>query len=226
MASLGPEGNLVKAAFFIGLACVVDYFDGFIARWLKVSSEIGKELDSLADVVSFGVAPAFIFYMLGGTCFTMGYFCINTYVIMLLPVFSALRLAKFNLDTRQSDSFIGIPTPANALFIGSIPLILEHDRWNVSWLFENQYFLVIYPLLMSWLMISEIPLLSLKFKNFKWEKNKLRFILILITVLSFIIFGYAGIPFSIVMYVLLSVSNNMKQKADERKDRRDNSIIT
>lgn len=203
----------MSASVFIGIAAVLDFFDGFVARALKAYSEIGKQLDSLADVVSFGVAPGMIFYSLAGTCFTVpGGFCINTYLAFLIPVFSAVRLAKFNIDTRQSDSFIGVPTPANAIFIASIPFIMHHDAYGVAWFFENRYFLLLFPFLSAYMLVAELPLLALKFRNFKWEGNQYRFVLIGASVLSVVLFQYLGIALAIVLYVLISIIHNIQQK--------------
>lgn len=204
------QGNLTEASLWIGGAAILDFFDGFVARLLKVGSELGKQLDSLADVVSFGVAPGMICYAMAGQCFGEG-FCINKYLPFLIPAFSAVRLAKFNIDTRQSDSFIGLPTPANALFIASIPFIIQHNSLGIGWLFEHRYFLIFFPLLSAYLLVAELPLLALKFKHFKWIGNQFRYILILTSILSVIFFQYLGVALAIVFYVLLSVLQQMIQ---------------
>jgi CDP-diacylglycerol--serine O-phosphatidyltransferase len=209
------NGNLTHAAMLIGAAAILDFFDGFAARLLKVSGELGKQLDSLADVVSFGVAPGFIFYGISGQCFGDG-FCINQYLFLLIPVFSALRLAKFNIDTRQSDSFIGVPTPANSIFIGSLPFILQYDTYGLTPIITSNYFVIIFPIISAYLLVAELPLLALKFKNFSWADNKWRFILIICCILSIAIFKFAGIALSIIIYVLISIINNIsKQKQHE-----------
>lgn len=204
------EGRLTDASLWIGGAAILDFFDGFVARLLKVSSEIGKQLDSLADVVSFGVAPGMIFYMMAGTCFGPG-FCINAYLPFLIPAFSAFRLAKFNLDTRQSDSFIGLPTPANAMFIGSLPFIINNDVYGVAWLIEHRYFMSAFPILSAYMLVAELPLLALKFKHFKWGGNEFRYMLILLSLVSIGLFHYHGIALAIVIYVLLSVIQQLIQ---------------
>lgn len=211
------------ASVYIGMAAVADFFDGFAARLLKVHSEMGKQLDSLADVVSFGVAPGMIIFFLSGQCFFEqgggmcigGCFatCINPYVALLIPVFSAIRLAKFNIDTRQSDSFIGVPTPANAIFIASIPFILQHDTLGLSGFFTNRYFLITFPFVSAYMLVAELPLLALKFKNFTWADNKARFILIAAALASVIAFGYTGIAIAIVLYVLISIIHNYINKS-------------
>lgn len=204
MAAL--RGELMLASVFIGSAAVLDFFDGFAARLLHVQGELGKQLDSLADVVSFGVAPGFIIYALNPLC--SGSFCINQYVFLLIPVFSAMRLAKFNLDTRQSDSFIGLPTPANAIFIASLPFIMHYDTYGLSGIIAHRWFYVFFPFLSAYLLVAELPLLALKFKNFGWSSNKARFILIAGCVLSVLIFKFAGVALSIILYIIISIINN------------------
>ena len=165
------------ALLMICAGAVFDFFDGMVARLLGVSSPIGKELDSLADVVTFGVAPSAIVF---------GLFCEVHYPELLVPfmknipytaflmaAFSALRLAKFNLDERQTSSFIGLPTPANALFWGS--LVVGQHAFLVSLKF-NAIFLFLFMLLSCMLLVAEVPLFSLKFKNLSWEHNKVQFI--------------------------------------------------
>jgi CDP-diacylglycerol--serine O-phosphatidyltransferase len=206
------NGELTIASMYIGAAAILDYFDGFAARALKAYSEIGKQLDSLADMVSFGVAPGMIFYGLSGQCFSTTGFCINMYIPFLIPVFSAIRLANFNIDTRQSDSFIGVPTPANAIFIASIPFVIQYDSFGAAWIFENYYFLLLFPFLSAYMLVAELPLLALKFKHFKWTGNEYRFILIGVSVVSIILFQYLGIALAIILYVLISIIHNTTQK--------------
>lgn len=187
----------IASAWFVWAACVFDFFDGFAARLLKVTSPIGKELDSLADMVSFGVLPAIVMKNM----LEVSGAGIWSWVGLSLAVFSALRLAKFNIDTRQSDSFIGVPTPANALFICGLPslIILFPDGWI------GAIPLAVLTFLFSWLMVSSIPLFALKFKNFAWSDNKLRFTFLFATVLLIAIFHEAGLPMSILLYILFSL---------------------
>ncbi len=206
------DGRLQTASIFIVSAAVLDFFDGFIARALGAYSELGKQLDSLADMVSFGVAPGMIFYMMSGKCFATDGFCINTYTALLIPVFSGLRLAKFNIDTRQTDSFIGVPTPAIAIFIASIPFVLSNSSLGLAKVFEHEYFLKFFPLLAAYLLTSEIPLLALKFKSFGWKGNEFRYLLILISLVSVLLFTYEGVAIAIVCYVLLSLVQNLYKK--------------
>lgn len=187
----------IPTAWFVWAACVFDFFDGFAARLLKVSSPIGKELDSLADMVSFGVLPAI---MMKNMLATSG-LGVWSWIGLSLAVFAAIRLAKFNIDTRQSDSFIGIPTPAHALFVCGIPTLMTA--------FPSNWFgsipLVIVTILFSWLMISPIPLFALKFKNFNWGENNLRFTFLVFAVLLIAIFKAAGVPLAILLYIIFSL---------------------
>ena len=214
------EGQLEQAAWMIALAAVFDFLDGFAARMLKVTSEVGKELDSLADVISFGLAPGMIlFSMLSNTntCPEMDIAGRNIvpFVAFLIPAFSAYRLAKFNLDTRQTESFIGLPTPANALLIASFPLIVNQGEnylgINME-IFANVIthagFLFPFIFLFSWLLIAEIPLMSLKFKSFKWGDNKIRYGFLISSLLLFIIFLYLSVPLIILLYLVLSFLGN------------------
>ena len=211
------EGNLITAAWLIGLAGVFDFFDGFLARLLHVSSPIGKELDSLADMVTFGVLPALIIYHLiinsctSGTC-TVGLFGFyKPYIALALAVSSALRLAKFNIDTRQSESFIGVPTPANGLLIASLPLILHFQPEYTSYIL-NFNLLVFYSIIMSYLMVAELPLFALKFKSFGWKGNEIKFIFLGISVVLMILLKFVSVPLIIFLYIGLSVINNRRSE--------------
>jgi CDP-diacylglycerol---serine O-phosphatidyltransferase len=187
----------IPSAWFVWAACVFDFFDGFSARLLKVSSPIGKELDSLADVVSFGVLPAIVMKNMMDSAGLGNW----SWVGLLLAVFAALRLAKFNVDTRQSDSFIGVPTPAHALFICGIPSLAS--LFPVGWV--SGIALMVITFLFSWLMVSPLPLFALKFKDFKWDGNKMRFTFLLLSVLLIAIFKEAGLPLAILLYILFSL---------------------
>ncbi|GAB2956182.1 CDP-alcohol phosphatidyltransferase family protein [Hymenobacter coalescens] len=197
---------LVHAAFLIGIAAIADFFDGLVARALRVSSPIGKDLDSLADMVSFGVVPGAILFKL------LQYVLLATelpksmaYLAFTVSIFSALRLAKFNNDTRQSDSFIGVPTPANTMLIASLPLILANDKFGVGFFILNPWVLLGLTFLMSRLLVAELPLFALKFKNFKWQDNSLRFVFLLLSVLLLVLLQAVAVPLIILLYVLLSV---------------------
>jgi CDP-diacylglycerol--serine O-phosphatidyltransferase len=248
------NGNLVWSAYLVGIAAVLDFFDGFAARLLKVSGELGKQLDSLADMVTFGVVPGVVMYHLIEDAINFkdvfSLFSAETpadsitrllpYTAFLITIFSCLRLAKFNIDTRQTDSFIGVPTPANSILICSFPLIMQQvlpeaftafsplslissapQESYLTWLtifqytFGNTYFLVGLTLLMSYLLIAELPLFALKFKNFGWAGNKIRYSFLIISMILLILFQFIAIPFIIFLYIVLSIINNMigKQKS-------------
>jgi CDP-diacylglycerol--serine O-phosphatidyltransferase len=211
---LAVQNHLDFAAFFIAIAAMFDFMDGMAARLLHVKSEIGKELDSLADVVSFGVLPGIIIYQLmvnsPNTPAAGSYVSIFSLIAFIIPVLSAVRLAKFNLDTRQTTSFIGLPVPANALFLGSLPLIQIQARYSdsFSWLTvitDNYYVLVVIAIGMSLLLVSKIPLISLKFRNLKFADNKPQFILVAFAVISFAVVTFTAIPVIILAYILLSL---------------------
>lgn len=203
--------NYFWAVTFILLGAVFDFFDGMVARALGVSSPIGKELDSLADVVTFGVAPsAMLFCLFGEVQYPMwmeGLRCIMPYTAFIMAAFSALRLAKFNLDTRQTTSFIGLPTPANALFWGS--LIVGQHAFLVSVKF-NAMFLFLFMLLMCFLLVAELPLFALKFRNLSWADNKVKYIFLLGCLPCFWLEEscFAGI---ILWYVVLSILSPLLQ---------------
>lgn len=192
------EGNTVPAAYFVWAACVFDFFDGFVARWLNVSSAIGKELDSLADMVSFGALPSIMMYA-----------WINAqtenqwlpYTAFLIAVFSALRLAKFNIDTRQTTSFIGVPTPANALFLTALPFLPN----QILQIVQKPWLLVVIVVVFSLLLVSELELFALKFKNFAWQGNELRFTFLLLAVLLIMVIPKSSLPLIILLYILLSL---------------------
>lgn len=194
------EGRNVPAAYFVWVACVFDFFDGFAARMLKVSSPIGKELDSLADVVSFGVLPSMVMYRMLADSTTSEAI---PFIGFMIAMFSALRLAIFNVDETQRDSFKGLNTPANTLFITSLPLL----RGTVGdWLYAPETLLLI-TVVFSFLLVSRIEIFALKFKNFSWADNKVRFTFLGLSVLLLIIFQVAAIPLIILLYIGLSLGD-------------------
>lgn len=198
------DGSLYLAAYLIAAAAVIDFFDGFVARLLNAQSPIGQQLDSLADVVSFGVAPGFIFYYFAGVCLNSDSFCITPYFAFLIPIFSAIRLAKFNIDTRQTYGFIGLPTPANALLIASIPFVADQYLF-LKPITDSQIFLRSIPMLSAYLLTSEIPMLSLKFQSAALKDNYMKIILLVIGAISIALFREAGVAISILAYILLSI---------------------
>lgn len=205
-----PE-KIWMASFYIGLAAVVDFLDGFIARLFKASSEMGKQLDSLADIVSFGVAPGLIIYQFLRLSFAQQEGGIDISILWLMPALilpcaAAYRLAKFNLDNSQAFSFKGLPVPAVGILIASLPLIY----WNVNeaWVINlllNKWFLYGLVLLLSYLMVSNIPLMSLKFKNFGIKDNLSKYLLAVISIAAIVILKWLAIPVIILAYVLVSL---------------------
>lgn len=200
------DGKLRVAAIAILIAAVFDFLDGLVARLLNAYSEIGKQLDSLADMVSFGVLPSAIVYQLFLKAPQVGplslYLNLSAF---LIAVFSALRLAKFNTDERQSENFIGLPTPANAILIASLPMILEKHNFFLSAYILNPFFLFLFSLGMGFMMVAEIPLISLKFRTVYLKENLLRYILIVSSVLLIAILKFAAVPFIILLYFILSL---------------------
>lgn len=200
------EAKYDLALIFIILSAVFDFFDGMMARLLNAHSVIGKDLDSLADDVSFGVAPSLIVFSLfkemhypAGMESLASFF---PYLAFLISVFSALRLAKFNNDTRQTSSFVGLPVPANALFWASL-VAGAHD-FLITDSF-NPIYLLILVCIFSWLLVAEIPMFSLKFKNLSWKSNKISFIFLIVCVPFLIFLGICSFAAIIVWYILLSL---------------------
>ncbi|GHU62425.1 CDP-diacylglycerol--serine O-phosphatidyltransferase [Bacteroidia bacterium] len=194
--------NYIGAFVFILLAAIFDFFDGFAARLLKAFSPIGADLDSLADVVSFGVAPGFIVFSFLSGFPSVG---ILEYSAFLIPIFSALRLAKFNIDTRQTTSFLGLPVPANALFWASLVPALSPYTEGKEMFFSGIMLALI--LVFSSLMVSELPMFSLKFKHYGWKENQWPYALILTTIILTVLFQFLGVSLSIVCYIVFSLIN-------------------
>lgn len=199
------EGNYQAALGFIILSAVFDFFDGMLARLLKAPSAIGKELDSLADDISFGVAPSLIIFSflkeVSYPDFLLGVKEYIPYLAFLIAVFSGLRLAKFNVDERQTSSFIGLPTPANALFWGAL-IVGGYDFLLAHF---NVIYLLIAVCFFSWLLIAEIPMFSLKFKNLSWKDNKISFIFLIVCAPLLIFLGISGFAAIIAWYIILSL---------------------
>jgi CDP-diacylglycerol--serine O-phosphatidyltransferase len=195
-----PYFPIEVAAYFVWAACLFDFFDGFAARLLMVSSPIGKELDSLADMVSFGVLPTLVMYSLLNS--TRPAFPIS-YVALLLVLFSALRLAKFNVDETQKDSFTGLPTPANALFITALVFLPAplHEAIHNTWT------LVLITVVFSFLLIAPLELFALKFKNFAWPDNSVRFIFIALSTALILLLRAGSVPLIILLYITVSLVN-------------------
>lgn len=220
------NGKVTEATLCIGAALIVDFFDGFTARMLHVSSPIGKELDSLADVVSFGVLPGIMLTLMIASITTgvpyEGISDINLFersafsfymLLGTLPaMFSAVRLAKFNLDTRQSDRFFGVPTPSNAMVVASFNLIAIDPDSFLFTLVNNLYFICGYCILISYLLIAEIPLMALKFKEFSWKNNKYRYLLIIVSLLLVALLQKESLLLIMTAFVLLSLLQNKSEE--------------
>jgi CDP-diacylglycerol---serine O-phosphatidyltransferase len=194
-------GNIKAGAYCIFLAAVCDFLDGFVARLLKVQGEMGKQLDSLADLVTFGVLPAMIMFAMIDSGSESEYL---PFAAFLIGIFSAWRLAKFNIDERQSDRFIGVPTPANALLISTLPFLAESSATAQN-LLSNPTLLLAITLVMSFLLVAELPLIALKFKDYSFQKNVFRYLILIVSLIFLIILGIAGIPFAIIFYIAASI---------------------
>jgi CDP-diacylglycerol--serine O-phosphatidyltransferase len=228
---MAVSDKLAEAAFFVFLGIFFDFFDGFFARKFNVQGELGKQLDSLADVVTSGVVPGIVMFQLmllagTGKMFMelssetgswQGYYQTLYYFIpftgFVITLASAFRLANFNIDVRQSSSFIGLPTPAMSIFIVSLPLILMYS--------ENSFFIQmlgnIYVLLGitiggSYLMNAEIPLFALKFKNYKWKGNEMKYVFLAATIGMLVTLKTVAVPLTIILYIILSMIDNRSKK--------------
>ncbi len=192
------EGRDIPAAYFVWVAAVFDFFDGFAARMLKVSSPIGKELDSLADMVSFGLLPSLVMYkMLAGISSSSWL----PFVAFFIAVGAAVRLAIFNVDETQSDSFKGLNTPSNTLFITALPLL----GGSVSGWVQTEWVLLTITLVFSWLMVSPIRFFAFKFKNFSWGDNKVRFTFLALSAILLATLQVSAIPLIILLYIASSL---------------------
>ncbi|MFQ3181404.1 MAG: CDP-diacylglycerol--serine O-phosphatidyltransferase [Polaribacter sp.] len=229
---LAVQGDFVTAGLFVVIGIFLDFFDGFAARLLNVSGELGKQLDSLADMVTSGVVPGIImFNLLYQSSFknldillnnegiipitsSNGYiFSWISYIGLVLTLGACYRLAKFNIDTRQSESFIGLPTPAMSLFVISLPLIQEYstNAW-VQNLISNNYFLIAVTLVLTYLMNAEIPLFSLKFKEYSLKNNLVKYFFLVSSLLLIVTLNFISIPIIIILYVLLSVAQEFYKR--------------
>jgi CDP-diacylglycerol--serine O-phosphatidyltransferase len=220
------EGNLFMAAVFVILGIVFDFFDGFAARILDVKSELGLQLDSLADMVTSGVVPGIVLFKLfekslGDFPYSYDFTSkewndditsIVPLVGLLVTLASCYRLANFNIDSRQTESFIGLPTPANTLFILSLPMILLTN--DVAWvndLILNPWFLIGLTLFSCYMLNAEIPLFSLKMKTYGFKENAVKYVFLIVSVIMLILLQFMAIPLIIVLYVLISLFMNLKK---------------
>ncbi len=205
-----PE-KIWLASLFIGIAAVVDFLDGFVARLFKATSEMGKQLDSLADVVSFGVAPSMIIYQFLRLSFAREEDGIEISMVWLVPALfialaAAYRLAKFNIESTGEYYFKGMPTPAVGILIASLPLIYWNtDNATIISLLLNKWFLYVTIILLCWLMLSNLKIMALKFKDFTWQGNMPKIILLGSSLILFIFFQWMAIPFIFILYILLSL---------------------
>jgi len=216
------SGDLITASFFVFTGIVFDFFDGLAARWLNAQSEIGLQLDSLADVVTCGVAPAIVMLemihisisgepmnitqslALGG--WNTIVFSYLPFTGLLIAVAAAYRLAKFNVDTRQTESFIGLPTPANAIFVLSLPLILHFQHSEaIEGIIMNKWFLVATTLVSCFIMNAEVRLFALKFKTWDFGSNKIRYLFLLLSVVAIVALQFIALPVVILLYFAMSL---------------------
>ncbi len=224
------QGEFVFAALLVIAGILFDFLDGFAARLLHVSGELGKQLDSLADMVTSGVVPGIIMFRLlqdenvfmnDNDLNSLEQFSFNFNVNDVLPFLGLLltlgacyRLAKFNIDTRQSDSFIGLPTPAMSLFVISLPLIQEYSSIDfVQNIIANNYFLIAVTIVLTYLMNAELPLFSLKFKEYSVKNNVIKYLFLVVSLCMIIFLQYLSIPLIILVYVILSIFSNAANKA-------------
>lgn len=204
------EGHMTNAALFVFLGIFFDFFDGFFARKLNATSDFGLQLDSLADMVTSGLVPALVLFHLLELTIAPSWdkYHILPYFGLLVALASAYRLAKFNISTEQSSYFIGLPTPANALLIVSLPLILAYqnnDSYNAIIL--NPLFLITVTVISCFLLNAPVKLIALKFKTWKFSENASRYILIIFSIVALIVFKFAGITLLIIFYIILSLIN-------------------
>jgi CDP-diacylglycerol--serine O-phosphatidyltransferase len=218
------EGNFFLASWFIFIAAVFDFSDGFLARWLGAYSDLGKQLDSLADIVSFGVAPALLFFRAFQYSFSVKYGLFSFEELLfyeklmlispvLLVITSAIRLGKFNIDPGQEDTFIGLPTPATGLFIASYIIIaLGRKEVSIAPYLLLPGFMLMLTLLFSFLMISHIHMFSMKFHSFRWKENKLRYVFLGISLILVILIKMLAVPVIILLYVIVSSGMELFKK--------------
>ncbi|MGR3810666.1 CDP-diacylglycerol--serine O-phosphatidyltransferase [Jiulongibacter sp. NS-SX5] len=198
-------GRAENAGYLIFIALILDFLDGFVARLTNSYSDIGKQLDSLADMVSFGVLPSLILYSLVDS--EEWY----RFITFMPALFSALRLAKFNIDERQGDTFYGVPTPANAMTIASLPFILHSLQTQLSSIILI-WSILAYSVVISVLMIADIPLLALKFKDYTFKNNSLKYIFLMISLLLIAFLKLAAIPLILGVYLTVSFLNNLNRR--------------
>jgi CDP-diacylglycerol---serine O-phosphatidyltransferase len=199
----GPARYAVMLIFVAG---IIDFLDGFVARMMKVSSEMGKQLDSLCDAVTFGVAPALMMFRLIQLSDTSA----SNEILAALPALliaccAVWRLAKFNIDARQSTTFFGVPTPITAMVVASLVLVVFTNEWNLRDVLLNQWVLYAVTLVLSIMMVADVPIMSLKFKDYSFKNNQPKFILVGLSIVLLIFFRWAAVPLIYICYVALSL---------------------
>jgi len=193
------NGNLIYASYAIWIAAIFDFLDGFTARLLNVTSPIGKQLDSLADMVTFGLLPSVILFEM----MAQPPVDLLSYSTFILAVFSALRLAKFNIDTRQTNTFIGMPTPAAAFFVSGLPFWLDSYPQLTNW-----WIVILATLAISFLLVSPLRMLAMKFSDYSIQNNWQRYLLVILSIALFLLFGPKSFSIIILLYIILSVLNS------------------
>lgn len=216
------NGNLMGAGVMIFIAALFDFFDGFAARLLNAHSPIGGELDSLSDVISFGVAPSFIVYRLlseSSLSLIVNNINIIPFAAFLMAAFASIRLAKFNIDPEQKSSFVGLPTPATGIFFASIAIgITQTETDSILHIINSPLPLLASILIFSFLMVSKIPFFSFKIKNFSFKDNSLRYTVIMIAIIIFVLLKWQSLPFIILFYILLSFCFYKEEKDKKQSD--------
>ena len=222
------EGKLALAAYLLIGSCVCDFLDGFSARMLKVNNPIGKEIDSLVDMVAFGVAPAMLLYQTTKLAQASSPIPLLTnypwlhYIVFIIPIFSAIRLAKFNIDTRQTNSFIGLAVPAHASFYifctllylyPELPMIIDVSGF-LKPIISNPLIIMGFTILLSIMLIVEVPMFSLKFKNMKWKDNQLPFSFILLWLFMLILTNIVAMPTIVLIYVVWSIISHFRNQSN------------
>lgn len=216
------EGDINTAAWFILVAAVMDFFDGFAARWLKAYSATGEQLDSLADLISFGMAPAVIAYAFieqaDISLNILGYSLSLAFIVVLLPLFAALRLARFNVDQAQRDAFTGVPVPATALFFAGLALSASHTASYpefismIGRLAFSGWLMVLLVVVFAFFMVMPVSMFSLKMKSFSWKGNEVKYGFIIVSLLLVVLFQVAALPVIIMVYVITGIINNAVSK--------------
>lgn len=214
-------GDVKIAIYLMLLGGLFDFFDGFVARLLKVSGELGKQLDSLADLITFGLLPGVMIFSVQRELILeinngFGQLTILQWIELvsplMIPVFSALRLAKFNIDTRQTTSFIGLPTPANALFLASLAYTVLYEDQKLADSLSHPLLLTIITIAFALLLVTNLPLFALKFKNYSWKGNEIRYTFLILSLILIVAFRISGFMAIIILYVLLSFFQTLSSK--------------